>query len=84
MEITKVIKKNYRVLDVVERVFMKFKMFKEVREKCGMKVPRTCFNCNKKFMDDDDMFLAITTGGNKFLCGQCYNIALNDLKEKGD
>ena len=84
MEITKVTKKVYKVSNAVTRPFMKFGRFREVREMYGMKVQRNCFNCNKKFINDDDIYLVATTGGNKLLCGKCNDIALNDLKEKGD
>lgn len=84
MDIIKVIKKTYKVLDATKEPFMNFKKFREIRENHNMKVEKTCFNCRKKFMDDDDIYLVITSGGNKFLCGRCNDIAVNDLKEKED
>lgn len=84
MNIIKVTKKTYKVIDAIKKPFMNFKKFREIRENHNMKVEKTCFNCHKKFMDDDDIYLVITSGGNKLLCGKCNDIVLKDLEEKGE
>ena len=48
-----------------------------------MKVQRCCFNCNHKFADDDDMYLAMFKGTlNHFLCKKCKDKALSDLRKE--
>ena len=48
-----------------------------------MKVQRCCFNCNHKFTDDEDMYLAMFKGTlNHFLCKKCRDIAMNDLRKE--
>lgn len=62
--------------------FTKFETFRRVREHIGLSVPKTCFNCNKEFIDTDNIYLAITTGGNKLLCEECGKLAIKDLDSK--
>lgn len=79
MEIIKITKKVYKVLDITREPFMKFETFRGAREHIGFSVQRTCFNCHKKFIDADNIYLAITTGGNKLLCEECAKLAIKDL-----
>lgn len=81
MEIVKITTKVYKVIDVMNRPFMLFSTFREVREKYNQSVQKTCFNCHKKFLDDDYTYIAMTTGGVKLLCNECHKIALKDLKK---
>lgn len=59
MEVVKITRKVYKCLNVTDKPFTKFSKFREIRERLGMKVQRCCFNCNHKFTDDEDMYLAI-------------------------
>lgn len=85
MEIIKIKKRVYKVLDITREPFMKFGVFRGARERIGCSVQKTCFNCHKKFTDSDDVYMAITTGGNILLCEKCAKIAIKDLNsEKGE
>lgn len=84
MIITKTITHRYEVIDVSAKPFMKFGVFRETREKYRMKVERTCFCCNRKFKDDDDIYLVMLKGTlNRLFCKSCNDKALNDLKKGG-
>ena len=83
MEVVKITRKVYKCLNVTDKPFTKFGKFREIRESRGMKVQRCCFNCNHKFTDDDDMYLAMFKGTlNHFLCKNCRDIAMNDLRKE--
>lgn len=83
MEVVKITRKVYKCLNVTDKPFAKFSKFREIRERLGMKVQRCCFNCNHKFTDDDDMYLAMFKGTlNHFLCKKCKDIAMNDLRKE--
>ena len=82
MEIIKTTKKVYKVLDITREPFMKFETFREAREHIGFSVQRTCFNCHKKFIDADNIYLAITTGGNKLLCEECANEIKKEIERE--
>lgn len=62
MEVVKITRKVYKCLNVTDKPFIKFSKFREIRERLGMKVQRCCFNCNHKFTDDEDMYLAMFKG----------------------
>ncbi len=84
MEINKTTTKHYTVLDVTKDPFMTFGTLRYIREKNNMEMEglRTCFNCDHKFNDKEDIFLAIIKGKkNKFLCEKCKNEALKDIKK---
>lgn len=82
MEVVKITKRVYKCLSVAEKP-LKFGYFREVRERLGLKVQRCCFNCNHKFTDDDDIYLAMFKGTlNHFLCKNCRDIAMNDLRKE--
>lgn len=84
MEVIKVTKKIYKVLQVAEKPFLKFGQFRATRERIGLSVQRYCFNCNRKFKDDDDIYLVMLKGTlNKLFCKECHDKALNDLNKKG-
>ena len=83
MEVVKITRKVYKCLNVTDKPFAKFSKFREIRESLGLKVQRCCFNCNRKFTDDDDMYLAMFKGTlNHFLCKNCRDIAMNDLRKE--
>ena len=83
MEVVKITRKSYKCLNVTDKPFTKFGKFREIRERLGMKVQRCCFNCNHKFTDDDDMYLAMFKGTlNHSLCKKCRDIAMNDLRKE--
>lgn len=83
MEVVKITRKVYKCLNVTDKPFTKFSKFREIRERLGMKFQRCCFNCNHKFTDDDDMYLAMFKGTlNHFLCKKCRDIAMNDLRKE--
>ena len=84
MEIVKTTKKVYKVLDITREPFMKFETFRMAREHIGLSVQRACFNCHKKFIDADNIYLAGTTGGNKLLCEECTKLAIKDLDLDSD
>lgn len=85
MEIIKITQKTYRVLHAVEKPFLKFGQFLKSRESIGLSVQRCCFNCNHKFKDDDDVYLAMFKGTlNHFLCKNCNDKALEDLQKGGN
>lgn len=82
MEVIKITKRTYKCLSVAENHW-KFRKFREIRERLGLKVQRCCFNCNHKFTDDDDMYLAMFKGtSNQFLCKKCKDKALSDLRKE--
>ena len=83
MEVVKITRKVYKCLNVTDKPFTKFSKFREIRERLGVKVQRRCFNCNHKFTDDEDMYLAMFKGTlNHFLCKNCRDIAMNDLRKE--
>ena len=42
-----------------------------------------CFNCHRKFKDDDPLYIANTWhSGNIYLCKKCMEIAKKDLDEE--
>lgn len=83
MEVVKITRKVYKCLNVTDKPFIKFSKFREIRERLGLKVQRCCFNCNHKFADDDDIYLAMFKGTlNHFLCKNCRDIAMNDLRKE--
>ena len=84
MEVVKVTKKAYKVLNAVNKPFLKFGQFRKSRESIGLSVQRLCFNCNHKFKDDDDVYLVMLKGTlNKLFCKSCNDKALADLQEGG-
>ena len=83
MEVVKITRKSYQCLNVTDKPFTRFGKFREIRERLGMKVQRCCFNCNHKFTDDEDMYLAMFKGtSNHFLCKKCKDKALSDLRKE--
>lgn len=83
MEVVKITRKVYECLDVADKPFMKFGKFREIRERLGLKVQRRCFNCNHKFTEDEDIYLAMFKGTlNHFLCKNCKDKALSDLRKE--
>lgn len=82
MEVVKITKRVYRCLSVANHSW-KFGKFREIRERLGLKVQRRCFNCDRKFAEDDDIYLAMFKGTlNHFLCKDCMEIAKNDLEKE--
>ena len=80
MEVIKITKKTYKVLNAVDKPFLKFGQFRKSRESIGLSVQRCCFNCNHKFKDDDDVYLVMLKGTlNKLFCKECNDKALKDL-----
>nr|DAI43723.1 MAG TPA: DNA REPAIR HELICASE RAD25, SSL2, PRE-INITIATION COMPLEX, RNA POLYMERASE.0A [Caudoviricetes sp.] len=83
MEVIKIIKKTYKVVYAVDKPFLKFGQFRATREYLGLSVQRNCFNCGRKFKDEDDIYLIILKGTlNKFFCQECNDKALSDLKKE--
>ena len=83
MEVIKITKKTYKVLDAVDKPFLKFGQFRKSRESIGLSVQRLCFNCNHKFKEEDDVYLVILKGTlNKLFCKECNDKALNDLRKE--
>ena len=75
--------RRYEVLHAVEKPFLKFWQFRKSRESIGFPVQRCCFNCGRKFKDDDDVYLVMLKGThNRFFCKDCNNKALKDLSNK--
>ena len=73
MELVKVTRKHYKILQVPEEPFMNYGKFREIRERLGLKVQRTCFKCERKFKDSEDAFLIFTNKGNKLVCDKCHD-----------
>lgn len=83
MEVIKIIRNAYKVMNAVDKPFTKFGKLRETRERLGLKVQRRCFNCGHKFNDDEDIYLAMFRGTlNHFLCKNCNDKALEDLKKE--
>lgn len=83
MEVIKITRKVYKCLDVADKPFMKFSKFREIRERLGLKVQRRCFNCGHRFAEDEDIYLAMFKGTlNHFLCNNCKDKALSDLRKE--
>ena len=82
MEVVKINKKTYKCLWVANHSW-KFGKFREIRKRLGLKVQRCCFNCEHKFSDDEDIYLAMFKGTlNQFLCKECMETAKNDLEKE--
>lgn len=85
MNISKVTKFEYNVIAVnAEKPFMKWKPFKDVRLKSGMKIKpyEKCFDCEVCFSDDDDVyFCTVSQKGNRFFCKQCAEKWDRELKQ---
>lgn len=82
MEVVKITKRTYKCLSVAES-HLKFGKFREIRERLGLKVQRRCFNCGHRFAEDEDIYLAMFKGTlNHFLCKNCKDKALNDLRKE--
>ncbi len=83
MEVVKVTRKVYKCLNAFEEPFSKFGKFRETRERLGLSVQRCCFNCRHKFKEDEDIYLAMFKGTlNHFLCKDCNDKALSDLRKE--
>ena len=82
MEITKTITKHYKIFQVAEKPFTKYGRYREVRESHGMSCQKTCFNCGRKFTDDEDFFLICATGGNRLVCEECNHKLLEEFKKE--
>ena len=76
--------RRYEVLNVAPYPFWKFGTFRKLREdRLGLSVDKCCFNCNRKFKDDDDIYPVMIKGThNRFFCKDCNNKALKDLSNK--
>lgn len=82
MEVVKITKRVYKCLSVAEKP-LKFGKFREVRERLGLKVQRCCFSCRHKFTEDEYIYLAMFKGTlNHFLCKDCRDKALSDLRKE--
>lgn len=83
MKVIKITIREYEILHVTEKPFMKFGAFKEIRNRLNLSVESRCFNCDKRFQDDEDIYLSMVKGmPNRLLCKRCHDIALNDQKNK--
>ncbi len=51
--------------------------FNEAYRSCGH--PPGCFFCHHRFKEGDEIGMAITNEGNKFLCGVCATQLENEL-----
>lgn len=70
MEIIKTTK--YNVADVFKRPLSTFGSFRQTREDFGLSVQRKCFRCNRKFADEENIYIAVVKNvGNKLFCQQC-------------
>lgn len=77
-KITKVITKNYSVTSC--RKFMTYKDLKEARS--DMHTPSTCFCCERKFKDEEVVYLGRIPGElNKIFCSDCGKKIEKSLKE---
>lgn len=81
MEIVKIKRTVYSVVQITLKPFLPFGTFRETREKLSLSVQRTCFNCSKVFLDTDNVYLGITTKGNKLFCRDCAEKAARDLNQ---
>ena len=86
MEVVKITKKVYKVMQATSRPFAKFDTFRKVRESRGLSCEKSCFNCGHKFKEEEDVYLVMLTNiPNRFFCKECNDKALLDLnKEVGD
>ena len=83
MEVIKIIKNAYQVIQASEKPFLKFGQFRTTRERIGLSVQRCCFNCNHKFKEDDDVYLVMLKGThNRLFCKECNDKALADLRKE--
>lgn len=74
--------RRYEVLHATSKPFLKFEQFREVRERLGLSVERCCFNCGRKFKDDDYIYLVMLKGThNRLFCKECNDKALKDLAQ---
>ena len=86
MEVVKITRKVYKVIQATSRPFAKFDTFRKVRESRGLSCEKSCFNCGHKFKEEEDVYLVMLTNiPNRFFCKECNDKALLDLnKEVGD
>ena len=83
MEVVKIIKKVYKVIQATSRPFAKFGRFKKVRESIGLSCEKSCFNCGHKFKEEEDVYLVMLTNThNRFFCKECNDKALLDLSKE--
>lgn len=75
--------RRYEILHATSKPFSKFGQFRKVREeRLGLSVERRCFNCGRKFKDDDDIYLVMIKGTrNRLFCKECNDKALKDLAQ---
>ena len=80
MEVVKITRKVYKVIQATSRPFAKFGRFKKVRESIGLSCEKSCFNCGHKFKEEEDVYLVMMTNTpNRFFCKECNDKALLDL-----
>lgn len=83
MEVVKITRKVYKVIQATSRPFAKFGAFRKVRESIGLSYDKSCFNCGYKFKDEDDFYLVMLTNThNRLFCKECNDKALLDLSKE--
>ena len=85
MEIVKTITKKYQILDVFNKPFMKWGIFRQTRERIGLSTNKLqhCFICNHKFTEDEYFYLSpVKYVGNMSLCEECAKKAIDQLEKE--
>lgn len=78
MIITKTTTKKHEVRHIACN-FMLYGTYRKAREKYRLSIQKTCFQCNKKFADEDMVHLVfIVKGKNQFFCDACKLQAINE------
>lgn len=79
-EIKKIKRTTYRIYQIGINLFLFNENYRQIRGGAKYK-GFSCFSCNRKFEDGEDISLAVTNKGNKTLCIKC---AVKFKKELGD
>ena len=84
---TKVIHTKIKIFQAREEPLVTFGSFKDTRNRLNLGVPtkmHKCLLCGHRFKDDEMVWLAIASHGNRFVCEECNKKILKQLKEEQD
>lgn len=83
MEVVKITRKVYKVVQATSRPFAKFGNFRKFKESRGLSCEKSCFNCGYKFKEEDDVYVVrLKNTHSRFFCKECNDQALLDLSKE--
>ena len=74
--------KKYEITEM--NPFVQYRNLLGVIDVLGLKTPKTCFSCGKKFFENDFMYLGLVKGDkNRLFCETCGRLigSIIDIKE---